>query len=193
MKFIVVAYFTKDTPYEKEIIGLKESLDKLNIPYDIKEISNLGSWNLNCNYKPIFIKNMLEKYKKRIIYVDADARFRNYPDIVNKFEDKYEIGVHFLNGVQLCAGTIFFNYKDSSFEILNKWIEKIKIINNHKHADQFPLELILKKSNYNIFKLPYEYYYIFDKKIGKPVIEHMQASRRFKNKIKKENDKIFIL
>ena len=43
-KFIIVAFYTKDTGYELEIKKLVSSLNVLNLEYDVQGIKNLGSW-----------------------------------------------------------------------------------------------------------------------------------------------------
>ena len=55
------------------MVNLRQSLLKLNIDHDIVAINNLGSWQRNTQYKPVFIRQMLDKHNPRpIVCLDAD-------------------------------------------------------------------------------------------------------------------------
>jgi len=187
MKPIFIAYYTKNTGYEQEVENLRESLLKFDLEHDIQGIPNLGDWNKNTHYKPKFIKKMLLKHNKPVVYIDADAVICLEPIY---FDDLIcDIAVPKItwseyrtrsDKVEILSGTLYFTPK--AINLVNKWIvlcDKQPII-----WDQKLLAKLLNDTQYLI--LPDEYCVIFDsmRKIKNPVIKHMQASRRFKREVK---------
>lgn len=194
MKFIVVGYFTRGTFYEDMARAFVSSLKEHKILYYVEGVENLGSWYKNINYKPTFIKRMMEKFPEyNIVYVDCDAKFSAYPELFEEIEDN--IAVHLFDkslhkrksckGFEILSGTIFFKNVEEVYKLVEKWEQRCK----HKpnQWDQKSLEEVLGE---DFFILPPEYCKIFDvmSHIKNPVITHFQASRqvrRNKMKIKK--------
>jgi len=76
MDWLVIAYYTIGTIYENIVDNLCRTLNQFNVPNKIVAVNDLGSWQKNTQYKPKFIKQMLEENKNfNLIYVDADAEF----------------------------------------------------------------------------------------------------------------------
>lgn len=185
MSCLFVAYYTENTPYEKEIEHLKTSLENFHLPFDLVGICSQGSWQSNTQYKPYFIKQMLTKhYPKNIVYLDADARVQKYPALFKSFTD--DIGVFYLEEKELISSTLYFANNAKSFEVVERWISCC--FENPEVWDQKILQYVLQQStdlNLKVTFLPPSYCQIFDlmKEKGDPVIEQFQASRRFKNLI----------
>lgn len=179
--YLIISYCTKG-PYEKEAEKLRESLDKLKLPYHIQIIDSLGSWQKNCLYKPIFIKQMLAEHKKPVLYLDADAVVRRIP-LWEEFNN-VDFAVHYFRGEQLASGTLFFNNTLAALNLLDAWIEQNKI--KPQELDQANLQETVErpgwKNRIKIRYLPAEYCKIFDltKNVDNPIIEHFQSSRRLK-------------
>lgn len=182
MKNFVIVSFCTHGSYEEESKRLKESLCRLGLFYEIKVIESLGSWNKNCNYKPFFIKEMILKHRLPVLYVDADAVFHKFPELISKIDADF--GVHYFNNIQLAGGTLYFNKTAAALTLLDNWIEKNRL--NPKALDQQNLQEIIEmpcwRNRLKIFYLPVEYYKVFDlsKNVKDPVIEHFQASRRLR-------------
>lgn len=90
MKF--VSFYTNDSIYRPLAEKLKNQFEKYNLDYYIKELpagefSKLG-WNNIVIYKPLFIKEMLEKFKCSIVWVDVDTIIRKYPQFLFDYELK---------------------------------------------------------------------------------------------------------
>lgn len=182
VKFITISYCTKGA-YEELSRRLKESLEKLHLSYNIKVIDTLGSWQKNCIYKATFIKEMLQKYGRPVLFVDADAIFHRYPSLIEKLE--VDFAVHYFKNRQLASGTLFFNNTVPALNLVEAWISY-----NNEHLtewDQSNLQNVVDtlgwKNKVKMSYLPVEYCKIFDltKDVQSPVIEHFQASRRLKN------------
>ena len=181
VRFITCAFYTKGTDYENEIKGLVADLDEFNLPRCIQGVEPRGSWELNCAIKPEFLADMLRIQKRPILYLDADARIRQFPELAETMAE--DIGVYYQNN-KVLSGTIILNNTPATADLLDTWI-KIQ----HKFPttwDQKTLALALEEcSHVSIKKLPAPYCLIFDimRHLGPPIIEHFQASRRFKRKV----------
>lgn len=187
MKYIIIAYYTKNTGYEDEIKNLVESANKFGLDIYTEGIKRFGSWQQHTHYKPVFIKKCLEELKKPVVYLDADAVIRQDPVLFNGSCILNDLSVHYRNGRELLSGTIFLNTNGKILRLLDDWVD----INSKFPSawEQRNLEKLLVSEKWakeiNVFRLPPTYCQIFDtmKDAGDPVIEHFQASRKYKNKI----------
>ena len=86
---------------------------------------------------------------------------------------------------ELLSGTIYIKNNQKSREIISDW--NIKQQNNVNIWDQKVLQTIQQNNKKHFTFLPHSYIKIFDNKRMKLndllVIEHNQASRRFKNHV----------
>lgn len=190
--FKVVAFYTKDTPYENEIEILKASLKKHKIPHIIKGIESRGNWVLNAGAKPDFLLDILNDVDHDILYVDADAEFTCYPTI---FDDlQADIALHKRNGTEVLSGTIFIKNRNEAKAVISAWAAEQR--RKPFLWDQKTLATILKamENDFDFYELPAEYTKIFDKMkdVQNPIIIHNQASRRFKKMIKKKPRKLHV-
>lgn len=195
--FIIVAYFTRGSIYEDHVKNLVQSLKVFNLPYEVVPITNRGNWYKNMQYKPTFLRQMLEKYSPySIVYVDADAVFYRYPDFFNELErdlTDVDIAVHVLDhskrGRKKCApellsGTIFVRNSKNSSIILREWVNECR--RDPNLWDQRALATVLQRHPF--YELPEEYCAIFDymRDVKNPVIKHFQASREVRAQEKKK-------
>lgn len=203
--YLVVSYYTDGTGYAKEADGLAHSARIHGIPHFIKSVENRGSWQRNTMYKAEFCKEMLLKFKnKDIVFVDADARFRQYPTLFDQIGG-FDLGLCYrdhgkfdhrpgIEHKELLSGTIYFGNQLRVIAFIDLWIaynkanpgtweqkNMARALKNHQAA--------MAKGGLNgylkLFILPPTYCQIFDlmREAGKPVIEQMQASRRLRHKI----------
>lgn len=185
--WIVCAYFTKSTPYEEHSKGFVESLKRFNLSYDVTSVDSMGDWYVNMQYKPMFLKQMLEKhYPNSVVYMDVDAILCRYPEYFDKLDNipEVDIAVHLLDHSkrklklrppEMLSGTIFLKNTATTKQIVEKWIQECK--RGPRIWDQRALATILKE--YAYYVLPEEYCTIFDymADVKNPVIKHFQASR----------------
>ena len=171
---IVISYYTKNTGYEKEIAGLINGLRRFNLEYDIEAIDNLGGWQKNTHYKARFIKAMLKKHRRPILFLDSDAIIHRYPFLFNDLDA--DMACHFKQGSELLTGTIYFANSKKAMKLIDLWIG----INNRRPRiwEQRNIQDVIGEWDGKIEKLPPAYCKIFDTmNVEKPVIEHYQASR----------------
>lgn len=175
--YMFVAFYTRKTNYRLEAERLRDSLRSLRVDYDIQPIRIQG-WQAANHYKPVFLQRMLEKHKKPIMYVDADAVVHTFPGFVNNYNS--DIAVWWV-GNQVRGGTIWLNYSPAAFEILTEWQAECR--RQPKRWDQTNLKTVLDRGNWNVIKLPDSMCKIFDRQHNckDPYVEHFQASRRLKS------------
>ncbi len=199
---IFISYYTTGV-YEKVIRNyLIPSLVKWQLQYDIKEIKDHGSWQLNTQQKCIFIKEMLLKYKEDVCFIDADATIEKYPELLFNIPDEYDIALHLLDwqlmwrGIEgqeqreLLSGTMVLKYKESTLKLVNEWMNQVNDTRKHLKEQKVLENIILGNEVYKLYDLPASYCTIkkFDGSIPEhipdPVILHHQISRKYKNRRK---------
>lgn len=181
---VIVSYYTKGTGYETQVEHLKVSLRRFNLKNDVVGIPDQGSWRKNVYYKAGFIKQMMNKYpNKSIVFVDADARINKNPILFNDLD--CDFACHFFNKKELLSGTLYFGNTKGARLIVDEWIKENKA-HPTIHMPQRNLHIVFNKQKKNIKSkiLPVEYCMIFDssaRKKVKPIIEHFQLSRMYKD------------
>lgn len=183
----IVAFYTKNTPYEEEIKNLESSINNLGLTYHLEEYEGQGSWVLNCGLKSTFIWEMLHKFPDEdLLYVDADAIIHKRPQASVMQGD---ICAHVCEGGELLSGTIFFKNNERTKKLVREWITKQK--KDPNKWDQKTLQEVIAVHGPRIgiiFKeLPPTYTKIFDQDWGEPVIEHHQASRKHREAVAMSN------
>lgn len=193
---IIVSYYTINTPYENEAKKLIKSLDVLDLNYDVIGVLNLGNWQANTRFKAKFMEDMLNKHQgKNLLYVDSDAIVHSKPilfencvaDIAVRWQD-------FRWRKNEClSGTIFMANNNKTRELCQRW-QKINLSEgpHAKTFEQWNLGKVIAamRAEGKIIdkNLPPEYTMIFDSMRAMypnitPIIEHFQASRKFRNKV----------
>jgi hypothetical protein len=203
--FIITSYYTINTPYQQVVHDyLMNSLNKLNLKSDIRGIEDLGDWQRNTSYKPIFIKRMLEKYPETdIVFVDADAEVMSYPKLFDEIPEEYDVAVHILDrdcwynrkfgedeNKELLSGTLLVKNNPRSHALVEKWIRAC--LNRPFEWEQVILQRVLVENGTKVYELPLSYCYIKSMpngeapyvKCDEAVIVHNQVSRRLKKAAK---------
>lgn len=193
---IIVAYYTINTPYETEAKKLISSLYKLGLNYDVIGVPNLGSWQSNTRFKAKFMEDMLNKHQgKNLLYVDSDAIIHSKPVLFKDYTA--DIAVRWQNfrwrENECLSGTIFMANNEKTRKLCQRW-QQVNISEGVGATtfEQWNLGKVIKEmeSEGEIISknLPPEYTMIFDSMREMypgvvPVIEHFQASRKYRNKI----------
>lgn len=182
--FRIVAFYTWSTPYEGMIEDLRKDCRDWGLNWKFVPYPNTGRWVRNAGLKPIFIQSMMEEFPdENIIYVDADARIRQFPTLFDDFDG--DIGVHYHRGQELLSGTIFLRNNAKVRKLVDRWVNQQR--STPDVWDQKVLDRVIKADaktlGIKVTNLPPTYTQIFDtmKHLGQPVIEHFQASRRCKS------------
>jgi len=146
MKYIVISYYTKNTPYETEVERLIESLKRFNIEYDIIGIDNLGDWQKNTMYKATFILSMIRKYAPRpIVWLDVDAILKDKPIFLDMIDADAAFYYRTDGGrvpripedCELISAAMYFEPNEYTEMLLKMWIEENK--KNERDLEQHKL------------------------------------------------------
>jgi len=187
----VIAYYT-DSDYEKESVKLRRSLEELCIPHAIKGVSGIKGWDAAVRYKPRYILECLSKFQRNILYVDVDAIFRKTPSW--ELLEGIDVGVHLFqrdkrHAVEYLTGTVYIRHDVETMKFVTEWARLTDNFVGCDTPEQEAMKLAVTAAGDSIRFgcLPYTWCFIFDdmKKIypdARPVIEHFQASRRFRFK-----------
>ena len=194
---MVVGYYTVNTPYEEEAQNLIRSLNKLGINHNVIGVKTLGNWQANTRFKAGFMLDMLVKWPKhRLLYVDVDAVVHKMPDLFKNY--KCDIAVRWQDfrwrKNECLSGTIYMENNERTKRICQLWRDiNVKEGNESNRMEQWNLDTVINQMkkedpNFTYKNLPPEYTMIFDSMRGmypniNPVIEHFQASRRFKKDV----------
>jgi len=178
-----VTFYTNDF-YGKHATEMVYSADCVGVCVEPIEVGGSGGWLKNTSYKARFI---LEEYKEALdeplVWIDADARFRAYPQLLFDLEREgvVDVAVHKFMGWQVASGTVYFGATPRALKIINEWVRLCA--ENPTRLDQDMLKLAIEAvPDATVCWLPPEYCFIFDLSRkqypgAEPVIEHLQASR----------------
>ncbi len=184
---VVLCYFTLNTPYADEARKLKESCIRLGLDHRIVGVQPRGSWEANCAYKARFVEEWWRALGRPVLWVDADAIVHRTPELLRGVAADF--AVHRALGWMFASGTVFFNQSAEAEALLVRWRERCEA--DPKTWDQVHLDAawedIARAQPLETLWLPREYTYIADLADAPvaedPVIEHTQASRRFKSAV----------
>lgn len=183
MNPLYVAYYTIGTPYAAEAAELIDTLEKFGLVYQVRGVPNRGSWDANTSFKPTFLRNMMTEFEGQpLVYLDADARVLQYPDLFDTIS--CDVAAHWKDGHELLSGTLYLGAGVKTWELVKAW--KAECDSNPGMWDQVCLDrVIMRRNDLNVVNLPAPYTLIFDsmKHMGPAIIEHTQASRRHKGAI----------
>lgn len=187
---IVVSHYTVNTGYEKEVENLRRSLQLHNLDYRIRSIPSLGTWRANSNYCARLVADALDDFPGRdILRVDADAVFNKMPSLFvsGQFDADVAAHVHTWRGnrIEMLGGTIFFRNTKAVRDLAEIWASLCTTGKRSCERNGDLLYELVQASKLKFVSLPPEYCKIFDlmKDVPNSVIEHFQASRRYKGQI----------
>jgi len=200
---LVISFYTKNTPYQLEIQNLIASCELYQIQHSIEGVDSFGSWEINCAFKPFYILGKLKEFQRPILWIDADGVFMKKPAVIAAFNSDLATRI---NGdcpdqhpSKIISSTIYVDFSAKGMNLMRLWAqESQRILNqenrNEEFWDQIALRnvLLANPDGAKIEALPLSYAKIFDhpkdlQSQEMAVIQHYQASRRFK-KIINGND-----
>ncbi|SRR5581483_3752579 len=193
---LVVSYYTKDTVYQLEVQNLITSCKNWGIEHHVEPITTLGSWERNCCYKPFFLMEMLQHFKRPLFWVDADGVFAQKPKWQGVFAKDAAVRINAEreddHPSKVNSGSLYINATTGGGALLKAWAQECLDAfaapeRTEEIWDQIALRDVIQRGNLpaDIGILPLEYLKIVgnpcdEKWVGEAVISHYQASRRFK-------------
>lgn len=177
----IVSFATAD--YIDEIVPLVKSLDSFKIQHEIQIIPRKASWHEATFHKAPFIRSMLLKHQRPVVWMDADMEVRQFPEIFDKMEERPsctpDIAYTMFND-RHNATVVFYNDTPEAHAILNLWEQNNRDFPENSFGDQENQERAIHETpDARVFILPPEYA-MFDlcKNQENPVLWSRQASRR---------------
>lgn len=177
--FVIVSYWWGN--YKKHEEKMLKICSKLNIQCDLHYMKQFNNRNyqLNINYKPTFIKNMILKHKKPVIYLDMDMKILKFPELFSYMSYKgVDFGAFNWNAdtrvfniydpfvFETSGGIMYFGNTKNALKLLDLWKSKLNESKYKKCADDRVLAMTFYYSKAlqwcKCFWLPFEYIYIKD-------------------------------
>lgn len=194
---LIVCYYTQSTPYALDVQALKESCEKWDLAYHIEPIESFGSWELNCCYKPFFLLSKLQELQRPLFWVDADGILIKKPEPLPEFSADLSVRINASlkpdHPSKVISNTIFVNATLEAASLLKLWASLCYTAltnpeRTEEYWDQVGLRDAIARSSAKVAPLPHAYAAIYDhpidtQEIPDPVIQHTQASRRYKKLI----------
>lgn len=176
MNYQIISGYSKNTPYEKEVSFLIKSLIKFNICVDhIVGFENQGTWEKNCQYKAIIIRDKLKELNIPIVWLDCDAILEKEPILFDTI--KQDIAFCKYKG-KLASGTLYLKPSEKIYRLVEDWIKHNSL--NPTAWDQKVLQKTIERYNIKYEELPLSYCKVDFFESDEIVIAQNQASRRFK-------------
>lgn len=172
--------------YERHAAELSETLTTFNLPHEIEHMPCTGRWSSNCAMKAQFILSKMDAWPFRpLVWLDADARVRKYPEMLMSMSATTDFAAHWLDKVELLSGTLYFGGTVASVDLVQDWKKRCTAQPNvwdQRHLS----ESVNQMPELNVVYLPEGYTRIFDrhKRIdpNEIYVEHLQASRTAENR-----------
>jgi len=180
---MILSYHTPQ--YRAEADRLRSSLIRLGLDYEIHERPGRRSFARNVHQRVEVIQDVRRNRPgEPLLWVDADAIV--WEDPWPAISLGCDFAAHFFRGEELLGGTLYFAATAAAGELLDRWRQVNETIPDR--SDQVNLHEAVRAAGAGIrlSRLPPELCFIFDlsrqayPKAGRPVIEHFQASRRFR-------------
>jgi hypothetical protein len=189
---IYTAFHTNDERYNAEADRLRRSLDRLELPHDIRIIEDRGNWRDNTQQAATHVCQVMADYPDQpVILLDADAVVWRRPVLFDQFAEKggVDIAVHYRRDEVLLNGTVYFAATKKAKKVAELYRQNVAD-NPTVPSEQTMLALALtqlEKEKVRVYKLPAGYCWIHDVMRDdmapgeELVIEQLQASRHYHN------------
>ena len=188
-------YYTTGTPYEREVITLRASLDALGLPHEFLGVASLGSWQKNTQHKAHVVLDAMKRHDgERLCYIDVDAIVLKRPELLWTLD--CDVAAVRFNGNELLSGTVLWHSSATTVDLVEHWIalnrEYPETLPDGREAwDQRTLDMAIRHSPHVRFvELPPEYAYIVELSQRvypdvAPVILHTRGALRLRKAVDK--------
>lgn len=180
-EIVFTSFYTPD--YQVHARQLLGSLKRHKLRRYVKRVGTQGSWILNVRWKPTFIQRVMRMHKDAtaIVWLDADARVNEYPDLF--FHIKTDLACRFLywprvHKVKIHLGTFFIRNNRVGRGIVDRWVERMKHAPmNLRCPEQEVLYDLLLAERPRTLALPERYCHVMRHTDKRAVIAQWQQSR----------------
>lgn len=197
--YVIVSFYTLGTSYAKEIRGLERSLQEFRIPHHFFAFEPTGTWRGNLNFKSACILKAFGLFPgKDIVFLDSDAIVRRHPALFDELSAKheYDLSAHFFkydpksgDADELLSGTLWIQNNAAGRFLVERWhaigLQHPEL--RHQMCLKVAVEALAREGRpVRVNRHPFAYTCIFDYQAAQdvvPIIEHFQASRRFRKEV----------
>ncbi len=196
---LVVSFYTENTYYQWEAHDLIASCEKWGLEHHVVGLPSRGSWEMNCAFKPFFLHETLQTMKRPLFWVDVDAVFLRQPSYLPIFTADIAVRMNTeldpTHDSYLLSGSLFVNYSQGAEKVIRLWAQEcLRVLSDKERTEEFWDQIALrdtllcKPEGVVLGALPASYTKVegrpFDEEhILDGVIQHSQASRRYKKSI----------
>ena len=108
--------------YSARIPSLLSKLIDLGYDYIVRQYPSDRHYFQNCCFKPVFIKEIMEKYDKDLVWIDGDTNLKKSLDLFTVDQD-YDVGlVSYTHDISsFVASPIFFRNTEQSKALIESW------------------------------------------------------------------------
>jgi hypothetical protein len=108
--------------YSSRVPSLLSKLVDLGYDYIIRQYPSDRHYFQNCCFKPVFIKEIMEKYDKNLVWIDGDTNLKKSLDLFTLDQD-YDVGlVSYTHDISsFVASPIFFRNTPQSKALIESW------------------------------------------------------------------------
>jgi hypothetical protein len=139
------------TYYSDHAKRLIKNLDDLGIPHIIRGKKSKGSYRSNCLSKPRFILELLNEFRKPLVWLDIDSIVHKKLDIFDNFKENCDLGLAFQKiptkedpRISIPkASPIYVNNTPKCLEFLYAWIEASEAV-EVQHETLFDHEILMQ-------------------------------------------------
>jgi hypothetical protein len=199
LPYVIISYYTLDTPYQTEIKNLRASLEKFRLPFHIYGVLSRGSWIRNVQINEEIILRAFDDFPgKAIVSLDADAVVIKYPALFECLDCDFAAHYHTWAKqarTELLCSTMYFQNTEITRHFLEDCLRRYKDCPSTRQQpnmqavfnNKWSRRSTVYRKEMRFINLPPQYCKIFDlmADIKFPVIEQYQASRRFKKLVGK--------
>lgn len=190
---LIVSFYTKNTLYEKDAARLRASCEQFGFPCQIEGVEPFGKWHEHTCYKPTFILKLLKKFKRPLLWIDADGKIvQKYPEDPFNSDISLRTFDHFPEDhpCYLYTATMYIDYNPRTLSLIESWEDKCREAlaaqPDLEISEQVVLNGLLKPSQAKFKPLPPEYAALFDEELPLKYIVQHQASRLYRKIINQE-------
>ena len=177
----IVGFYTGGTRYEAEARRLAASVEALGLPIHLEKVPPIDEWLTAVRHKPIVLRELRERLRGPLLYIDVDAVVHSNPwPYLRGYDNDVAVAGH--RDEQIISGTILFNDTSGAAKLIDDWIAAQSA--DPAAWDQHALQTVALSDKadkgYQVDFLPPEMCKVFDRRYQPPVeavIEHLQASR----------------
>lgn len=195
MGWLAISFYTTGTGYAKEVENLKASAVALKVPLTVYSVPPRGSWRRNLDWKSaVILKAMDENPGLDIVFLDADARIRSWPAVFDhlSFVGEWDLAACLfkesrLERDELLSGTLWIRNCPETRRLVEAWDRYGRRHPEIRHQKCLSLVIRAWAGEVRFYRLKNEYTRIYDHPGMRgvtPIIEHFQASRRFRGHLR---------